>query len=128
MGLRGVSGKTAPRTRDVARVDQGFAFREPDGLTVRMGKLFERKVTGSGRLGEWIRSGIVGLLLFSVVASSIAGAGTALFCTMIVAWALFPLLVGTRDALDTGCVFMLVSLGVVVVVGLARHGTGALLP
>jgi len=87
-----------------------------------MGKPFERKAPGSSRPGEWLRSGIVGLLLFSVVASSIAGAGTALFCTVIVAWAVFPLLVGSRNALDAGCVFMLVSLGIVVVVDLAQYG------
>ena len=67
-------------------------------------------------------------LLFSVVASSIAGAGTALFCTVILAWTLFPLLVGTRDALEAGCVFMLISLGIVVVVGLARYDPDTLLP
>ena len=122
VGLRDVFGKTAPRTRDVARVDQEFMFRQPKGLTVRMGKPFERKAPGSSRPGEWLRSGIVGLLLFSVVASSIAGAGTALFCTVIVAWAVFPLLVGSRNALDAGCVFMLVSLGIVVVVDLAQYG------
>jgi len=38
------------------------------------------------------------------------------------------LLVGTRDALEAGCIFMLVSLGVVVVAGLARYGPGALTP
>ena len=63
-----------------------------------------------------------------MVASSIAGAGTALFCTVILACALFPLLVGTRDALEAGCVFMLISLGIVVVVGLARYDPDTLLP
>ncbi len=81
-----------------------------------------------GRTGELVRSSVVGLLLFSVVAFSIAEAGTALFCTVILAWALFPLLVGTRDALEAGCVFMLISLGFVVVVSLARYGPGALTP
>ena len=81
-----------------------------------------------GRIGEWVRSSVVGLLLLSVVAASIAGVGTALFCTLILAWALFPFLVGTRDVLEAGCVFMLISLGIVVVVALARYGQGALLP
>jgi len=51
-----------------------------------------------------------------------------LSCTVIVVWALFPALVGARNALEAGCIFMLISLGVVVVVDLARHGPGALLP
>lgn len=93
---------------------------------VPMGTFFERKARHEGRLGEWIRSSVVDLLLFSVLVFSIAGAGTALFCTVILAWALFPLLVGTRDVLDSGCGFMLISLGIVV--GLARYGPGALLP
>jgi hypothetical protein len=42
-----------------------------------------------------------------------------LFCTVLVAWLLFPLLVGLRNTLDAGCTFMLISLGVVVVVGFA---------
>ena len=81
-----------------------------------------------GRTGDRVKSSVVGLLLFSVVASSVAGAGTLLFCIVILAWALFPLLVGTRDALEAGCIFMLVPLGVVIVVGLAHHGPGAPAP
>jgi hypothetical protein len=66
--------------------------------------------------------------IFSVVASSIAGSEVALFSTVLVAWVLFPLLVGFRNALDAGCVFMLISLGVVVVVGVAQSGLDALFP
>ena len=71
---------------------------------------------------------IVGLLLFSVVASSIAGAGTVFFSALLAAWILLPVLVGVRDALDAGCVFMLISLGIVVVVDLAQNGLDYLLP
>jgi lysylphosphatidylglycerol synthetase-like protein (DUF2156 family) len=45
-----------------------------------------------------------------------------LFFTVLAAWLLFPLVVGLRNTLDAACVFMLVSLGVVVVVWIARHG------
>ncbi|HLM78089.1 MAG TPA: hypothetical protein VK361_06845 [Rubrobacteraceae bacterium] len=71
---------------------------------------------------------IVGLLLFSVSASSIAGAGTVFLCALLAAWILLPVLVGVRDALDAGCVFMLISLGIVVVVDLAQNGLDYLLP
>jgi hypothetical protein len=69
----------------------------------------------------------VGLLLFAVVASTIAGAEAALFFTVLAAWLLFPMLVGFRNTLDAGCAFMLISVGVVVVVELARNGPGSLL-
>ena len=105
--------------------------KDRKGLSRLPGEPVMRKAFRSGfrgRTGDWVKSSVVGLLLFSVVASSVAGAGTLLFCIVILAWALFPLLVGTRDALEAGCIFMLVSLGVVIVVGLAHHGLGALTP
>ena len=67
-------------------------------------------------------------MLLSVVVSVTLGSGMALFATMLVAWALFPVLVGLRNALDAGCAFMLISVGVLAVVGLAQHGPGYLLP
>ena len=70
----------------------------------------------------------VGLLLLSVVASTIAGSETASFSTLFGAWLLFPVLVGFKNTLDAACVFMLISLGVMIVVGLAQHGPGYLLP
>ena len=51
-----------------------------------------------------------------------------LFATMLVAWALFPVLVGLRNVLEAGCTFMLISVGVLEVVGVAQHGPGYLLP
>ncbi len=77
---------------------------------------------------DWIKSGAVGLLLLSVVVSVVVGSGTALFVTMLVAWALFPVLVGFRNVLEAGCAFMLISVGILVVVGVAQHGPGYLLP
>jgi hypothetical protein len=66
--------------------------------------------------------------MFSVVGASIAGAEVALFVTVLTAWLLFPVLVGIRSTLDAGCAFMLISIGVLVVVGLAQNGPGSLMP
>lgn len=70
----------------------------------------------------------VALLLFTVVASAIGGAEAVFFSTVLFAWLLFPILVGLRNTLDAGCTFMLISLGVMLVVGLAQNGPGLLLP
>ena len=69
-----------------------------------------------------LESVAVSSLLLLMVVSTIAGAEGALFFTVLAAWLLFPLIVGLRNTLDAACVFMLVSLGVVVVVWIARHG------
>ncbi len=87
-----------------------------------------RSVWKGSQLRAALESAAVGLLLFSVVASSIAGSEAMLFSTVLAAWVLFPLLVGFRYALDAGCAFMLISLGVVVVVGVAQNGLDALFP
>jgi hypothetical protein len=76
----------------------------------------------------WFKSGVVGLLLLSVVVSVILGSGMALFVTMVVAWSLFPVLVASRNVLDAGCAFMLISVGILVVVDVAQHGPGYLIP
>jgi hypothetical protein len=68
------------------------------------------------------------LLLFLVVGAAIAGAEVALFVTVLTAWLLFPVLGGIRSTLDAGCAFMLISIGVLVVVGLAQNGPGSLMP
>jgi hypothetical protein len=47
---------------------------------------------------------------------------------LVALWILLPVVVGFRNTLDAGCAFMLVSLGVVVVVGVAQNGVGYLLP
>jgi hypothetical protein len=87
-----------------------------------------RSVLRGHQLRAALESAVVGVLLFSVVVSTIAGDEVALFCTVLAAWLLFPLLVGLRNTLDAGCTFMLISLGVVVVVGFAQNGPGSLLP
>ena len=87
-----------------------------------------RNAWGESRVLDAIRSAGVGVLLFLVVASSIAGAGGVFFFTMLMAWLLFPVLVGPRNVLDAGYVFMLIALGTVVVVSLARDGLSSLLP
>jgi lysylphosphatidylglycerol synthetase-like protein (DUF2156 family) len=77
------------------------------------------------RLRDAFGAAGVGLLLFSVV---VAGAQKVFFFTLLAAWILLPVLVGFRNTLDAGCIFMLISLGVVVVVGIAQNGVGYLLP
>ena len=67
-------------------------------------------------------------MLLSVVVSVILGSGMALFVTMVVAWSLLPVLVASRNVLDAGCAFMLISVGILVVVGVAQHGPGYLIP
>jgi hypothetical protein len=105
---------------------------------VRLGDIFGACVSGrsytlsravpKNRAWDALKSAGVGLLLLSVVASTIAGSETAFFSTVLASWLLFPVLVGVRNTLDAGCVFMLISLGVMMVVGLAQHGPGYLLP
>jgi len=80
------------------------------------------------RLLDLLRSGAMGLLLFSVEVSVVAGSGMGLFATKLVAWSLFPVLVGLRNVLEAGCAFMLISVGILVVIGAAQHGPGSLLP
>ena len=87
-----------------------------------------RNVWKGRQLRTTLESAAVGFLLFSVVASSIAGSEAILFSTVLAAWVLFPLLVGFRNTLDAGCAFMLISLGVVIVVGVAQNGLGVLFP
>jgi hypothetical protein len=88
--------------------------------------VMDRSVLRADRLRVALDSVVVGLLLFSVVASTITGAGAVLYGTVLAAWLLFPLLVGFRNTLDAGCAFMLISLGVVVVVEAAQNGPGSL--
>jgi hypothetical protein len=80
------------------------------------------------RVREPFRSAGIGLLLFSVVGAGIAGAQTVFLLTILAAWSLFPVLVGLKNTLDAGLTFMLISLGVLVVVGVAQNGVGYLLP
>ena len=79
------------------------------------------------RLGSELGSVVLALLLFTEVASSIVGAEAVFFSALAVAWLVLPAVVGIRNVLDAGCLFMLVSLGIVVVVNVAYHGPVSLL-
>jgi hypothetical protein len=90
---------------------------------------YEGSWAGDGRgFRTWEALKSVGLLLFAVVASTITGSEAAFFSTLLASWLLFPVLVGLRNTLDAGCAFMLISLGVMLVVGLGQNGPGYLLP
>ena len=103
------------------------------GLACNPDRSPSRPVTGEharreGQFWDTLRSAGVGLLLLSVVISTIAGAESALLFTVLAAWLLFPVLVGLERTLDAGCAFMLISVGVVLVVSAAQNGPGSLLP
>jgi len=87
-----------------------------------------RSIPRGKQLRAALESAVVSLLLFSVVVSTIAGSGVVLYGTVLAAWLLFPLLVGFRNTLDAGCAFMLISLGIVVVVEVAKYGPSSLMP
>jgi hypothetical protein len=74
----------------------------------------------SGRLDAVSGSAVLVLLLASEVASLVAGAGTLYFASIALAWLVLPAVVGPKNVLDAGCFSMLASLGIVIVVGLAR--------
>jgi hypothetical protein len=74
------------------------------------------------RLDNTLGSVVLGLLLVSEVASLLMGTGAIYFASIVAAWLVLPAVVGFKNLLDAGCVFMLVSLGILVVVDLAGHG------
>jgi len=55
------------------------------------------------------------------------GAKAAFFLTIVAAWLILPVVVGLRNVLDAGCFYMLISLGIVIVVDVARYGPISLL-
>jgi len=67
------------------------------------------------------------LLLLCKVAAAIVGAEAAFFSTILAAWPILTVVVGFRNVLDAGCFYMLISLGIVVVVDVARYGPISLL-
>jgi hypothetical protein len=72
-----------------------------------------------GRLGPTLGSVVLASLLICEVASAIVGAETVFFSTIVAAWLVLPVIVGLRNVLDVGCFYMLISLGIVMVVGVA---------
>jgi hypothetical protein len=64
---------------------------------------------------------LLAILLFMEVASVMLEAETVFFTCIVSAWLLLTALVGYRNVLDAGCLYMLVSLGIVVVVDFAGH-------
>ena len=82
-------------------------------------RAFRREIPDYGRPG--LGSALLVLLLFFEVASAIAGAESVYFAAIVLAWLVLPAVVGFRNVFDAGCLFMLVSLGVVVVVDVALH-------
>jgi hypothetical protein len=84
---------------------------------------FGNRVRRNGwRLDSAFGTAVLVLLLISEVAAVVAGVGTVVFASIVAAWLVLPAVVGLRNVLDAGCYFMLVSLGIVVVVDLARYG------
>ena len=84
---------------------------------------FEERARRNGRrLDNTFGSAILGLLLASEIISLLAGTEAVFFASIVAAWLVLPAVVGLRNVLDAGCLFMLVSLGIVVVVDAAGHG------
>ena len=73
------------------------------------------------RLDNTFGSAILVLLLASEVVSLLAGTETIFFASIVTRLARPSRVVGLRNVLDAGCLFMLVSLGIVVVVDAAGH-------
>jgi hypothetical protein len=64
---------------------------------------------------------LLAILLFVQVACVMAGAEMVYFACIVSAWLLLTVLVGYKNVLDAGCLYMMVSLGIVVVVDLAGY-------
>ena len=82
----------------------------------------EKGRSGGWRLGEVSGSAVLLVLLFSEVASLVTGMGALYFASIVAAWLVLPAVVEFENVLDAGCLFMLVSLGILVVVDLAGQG------
>jgi hypothetical protein len=80
-----------------------------------------------GRVGPTLGSVALVSLLYCEVVAAMVGAEAVFFSTLVAAWLVLPAVVGPRNVLDAGCFYMLVSLGIVVVVDVARYGPISLL-
>jgi hypothetical protein len=72
-----------------------------------------------GQLEPTLGSVVLASLLLCEVASAMVGAEAVFFLTIVGAWLVLLAVVGPRNVLDAGCFYMLISLGIVVVVGAA---------
>jgi predicted membrane protein len=80
-----------------------------------------------GRLGPMLGSVVLASLLLCEVAAAMVGAEAVFFSTIVAVWLILPAVVGPKNGFDAGCFYMLVSLGIVVVVYVARYGPISLL-
>jgi hypothetical protein len=103
--------------------------RLPGGLTGKV-RHTEPAFGGEylGRARFDLGSALLAVLLLLEVACSLLGAGTIFFVCIVLAWLVLPAVVGFKNVLDAGCLFMIVSLGIVVVVHVAVHGPVLLMP
>ena len=96
------------------------------GKTGRIELAFGGENRGRG-LPE-LSSALLAVLLVFEVASLIAGTEAVFFACIVLAWLVLAAVVGSKNLLDAGCLYMLVSLGMVIVVHVALQGPFALLP
>jgi hypothetical protein len=100
----------------------GFSYRSgAKGLVHGKGS------AARGRLWPTLGPVVLASLLLCEVAAAMVGAEAVFFSTLVAAWLVLPAVVGPRNVLDAGCFYMLVSLGIVVVVHVARYGLISLL-
>ena len=100
----------------------GLLFRAAE-----MGRIHGEDGAARGRLGTTLGSLVLASLLLCEVAAAMVGAEAAFFSTIVAAWLILTVVVGLRNVLDAGCFYMLISLGIVVVVEVARYGPISLL-
>ncbi len=91
------------------------------------GRVHGKGSAARGRLGPTLGSLVLASLLLCEVAAAMVGAETVFSSTIVAAWLVLPAVVGLRNVLDAGCFYMLISLGIVVVVDVARYGPISLL-
>lgn len=100
----------------------GFSYRSGAN-----GRIYGNGSAARGRLGPTLGSVVLASLLLCEVAAAMVGAEAVFFTTIVAAWLVLPAVVGPKNVLDAGCFYMLVSLGIVVVVDVARYGPISLL-
>jgi hypothetical protein len=96
--------------------------RELDRSVVQISRVDGKGSGARGRVGPTLGSLVLASLLLCEVAAAMVGAEAAFFSIIVVAWLVLPVVVGLRNLLDAGCFYMLISLGIIVVVDVARYG------